>query len=159
MHDCDSSDEGVNVNNHHQNNVPTNMDFNRSPEHMTDNHLSQHFPPNHPLGVLGNLSALSMSGLQGLQSLHNLQHSDVLEKLKMQVRDMKVGLMGDQDFSSMHSFGSSISTPPNTSFTLPQLSQVSNNSSSQNGFLLPSVPPNIKDGEFYLLFSYYSPKI
>lgn len=30
-------------------------------------------------------------------NLQNLPHSDVLEKLKMQVRDMKVGLM-DPDF-------------------------------------------------------------
>jgi len=32
-------------------------------------------------------------GIGGLHSIPNLQHSDVLEKLKMQVRDMKVGLM------------------------------------------------------------------
>lgn len=31
-----------------------------------------------------------MGGLHGIPSL---QHNDVLEKLKMQVRDMKVGLM------------------------------------------------------------------
>lgn len=35
------------------------------------------------------------------QHLQNLPHSDVLEKLKMQVRDMKVGLM-DPDFSTLH---------------------------------------------------------
>lgn len=32
-------------------------------------------------------------GIGSLHSIPNLQHSDVLEKLKMQVRDMKVGLM------------------------------------------------------------------
>lgn len=61
-----------------------------------------HFGQNHPLGVLGSLTALNMGvpGLQGLQGLHGLQHGDVLEKLKMQVRDMKVGLMV---FSSSYS--------------------------------------------------------
>lgn len=32
-------------------------------------------------------------GMSGLHGIPNLQHNDVLEKLKMQVRDMKVGLM------------------------------------------------------------------
>lgn len=32
-------------------------------------------------------------GIGGLHGIPNLQHNDVLEKLKMQVRDMKVGLM------------------------------------------------------------------
>lgn len=32
-------------------------------------------------------------GMGGLHGIPSLQHNDVLEKLKMQVRDMKVGLM------------------------------------------------------------------
>ena len=51
------------------------------------------FAQNHPLNLLNNLTALGMSA----HNLQNLPHSDVLEKLKMQVRDMKVGLM-DPDF-------------------------------------------------------------
>lgn len=43
----------------------------------------------HPLGMLGNF----IPNLQNLQSMPNLQHNDVLEKLKMQVREMKVGFM------------------------------------------------------------------
>lgn len=46
------------------------------------------FPTNHPLNALG-----SFMGIGGLHGIPNLQHNDVLEKLKMQVRDMKVGLM------------------------------------------------------------------
>ncbi|XP_035792752.1 protein dead ringer-like isoform X2 [Anopheles albimanus] len=68
---------------------------------------------NHPLGVLSNLTALNMNmpGLSGLASglaASGLHHgADVLEKLKMQVRDMKVGaLMSEQmaaDFAaSLH---------------------------------------------------------
>lgn len=46
-----------------------------------------------PLGVLRNLTGLNMDmpSLQTIQNF-NLQHTDVLEKLKMQVRDMKVNL-------------------------------------------------------------------
>lgn len=45
------------------------------------------------LGVLRNLTGLNMDmpSLQTIQNF-NLQHTDVLEKLKMQVRDMKVNL-------------------------------------------------------------------
>jgi hypothetical protein len=49
--------------------------------------------------MLSNLSALNM----GVPSLHSFQqqHNDVLEKIKMQVRDMKVGFM-NSDFSALH---------------------------------------------------------
>lgn len=50
-----------------------------------------HYGSNHPLGMLGNI--MSVSNLQNLQNIPNLQHNDVLEKLKMQVREMKVGFM------------------------------------------------------------------
>lgn len=127
------------------------MDFGRSPDHNTDIPMNHHpqFPPNHPLGMLGNFM-----GVPGLQSLPNLQHGDVLEKLKMQVRDMKVGLM-DPDFPVHTSFGSTLPTPANTSFTLPptipngmnqpqnlsQTPQSQHNSHSHtNGF--PFTPPN-----------------
>ncbi|XP_052873646.1 protein dead ringer [Anopheles cruzii] len=87
------------------------MEFGRSPDHHSE--LSQatqavaQLGPNHPLGVLSNLTALNMNvpSLSGLAS--GLHHGDVLEKLKMQVREMKVGaLMGEQmaaDFAaSLH---------------------------------------------------------
>ncbi|XP_058828637.1 protein dead ringer isoform X2 [Topomyia yanbarensis] len=93
------------------------MEFGRSPDHHSELNSSSgsvhapQFGQNHPLGVLGNLSALNMNvqNLSGLSGLSGLQHGDVLEKLKMQVRDMKVGLMGDQsDFATLHaSFGAS----------------------------------------------------
>lgn len=52
------------------------------------------FPVNHPLGMLGNFMGVqSLQNLQNLQNLPNMQHGDVLEKLKLQVREMKVGLM------------------------------------------------------------------
>ncbi|XP_044316174.1 protein dead ringer isoform X2 [Drosophila rhopaloa] len=63
-----------------------------SPEPQTELPLSHHhqLPPNHPLNALG-----SFMGIGGLHSIPNLQHSDVLEKLKMQVRDMK-----EQDYAA-----------------------------------------------------------
>ena len=70
------------------------MDYSKSPErNSTESHLN-HLTQPHPLGVLGNLGALNMdmTSLQTLQNF-NLQHTDVLEKLKMQVRDMKVNLI------------------------------------------------------------------
>ncbi|XP_055532857.1 protein dead ringer isoform X2 [Wyeomyia smithii] len=96
------------------NKMTSGMEFGRSPDHhseLSSTHPSQ-FGQTHPLGVLGNLSALNMNvpNLSGLSGLSGLQHGDVLEKLKMQVRDMKVGLLGDQsDFAaSLHaSFGAS----------------------------------------------------
>ncbi|XP_017493787.1 PREDICTED: protein dead ringer-like, partial [Rhagoletis zephyria] len=62
----------------------------RSPDRHADLQMSHHhqFPSNHPLNALGNFM-----GIGGLHGIPNLQHNDVLEKLKMQVRDMKVGLM------------------------------------------------------------------
>ncbi|XP_062542264.1 protein dead ringer isoform X2 [Armigeres subalbatus] len=95
------------------------MEFGRSPDHhseLSGTHTAQ-FGQNLPLGVLGNLSALNMNvpNLSGLTAAAAAAaaaglggHGDVLEKLKMQVRDMKVGLgMGDQsDFAALHaSFG------------------------------------------------------
>lgn len=94
----------------------------------------------------------------GLQNIPNLQHSDVLEKLKMQV-----GLM-DPDFP-LHSFRN-LGTPPNTSFTVPQSGgsnstiggvgssnggiqpqNLSSQSSQQNGFSFTAPnAPNSKDG-------------
>lgn len=90
-------------------------------------------------------------GVPNLQNLPNLQHSDVLEKLKMQV-----GLM-DPEFA-IHSLRN-LSTPPNTSFTMPssgdQTSAASNQAhnlstvqSSQKGFsFTPPNAPNTKDGK------------
>jgi hypothetical protein len=49
--------------------------------------------------MLSNLSALNMGSIPSLQSFQ--QHNDVLEKIKMQVRDMKVGFM-NSDFSALH---------------------------------------------------------
>lgn len=50
--------------------------------------------------MLSNLSALNM-GVPSLQSFQ--QHNDVLEKIKMQVRDMKVGFMNSElNFSALH---------------------------------------------------------
>lgn len=46
------------------------------------------YGPGHPLAMLGNFI-----GVSNLQNLQNIQHNDVLEKLKLQVRDMKVGFM------------------------------------------------------------------
>lgn len=97
------------------------------------------------------------AGLQGLSNLQNLHHGDVLEKLKMQVRDMKVGLM-EQEFP-LHNFGGSLQAPTNTSFSVPQLSNSnsqpqnlsqSNTASSANGF--PFTAPNApctKDGKCF----------
>jgi hypothetical protein len=97
--------------------------------------------------MLSNLSALNM----GVQNLQNFQHSDVLEKIKMQVRDMKVGFM-NTDFSALHpSFTSTLQSSlgfnpaqahPNAS------SQSSTNNDSPNGFPFTSPTPAAnKDGE------------
>uniref|UniRef100_A0A182J125 Uncharacterized protein n=1 Tax=Anopheles atroparvus TaxID=41427 RepID=A0A182J125_ANOAO len=123
--DGESSDEGVNVNRPPSDSKMTSgMEFGRSPDHHSE--LSQataaaaaaaaaaQFGANHPLGVLSNLTALNMSvpGLSGLASGLAAGHhaGDVLEKLKMQVRDMKVGaLMGEQmaaDFAALHAASS-----------------------------------------------------
>jgi len=108
------------------------------------------FPQNHALGMLSNLSALNM----GVQNLQSFQHSDVLEKIKMQVRDMKFG-----DFTTLHpSFTSQLHSslgfhaaaqnhqnPPQNS------NNNSNNNDSPNGFPFSSAAsavaaPN-KDGK------------
>ncbi|KNC28915.1 Protein dead ringer [Lucilia cuprina] len=94
------------------------------PEHPNDMAMSHHhqFPSNHPLNALG-----SFMGIGSLHGIPNLQHNDVLEKLKMQVRDMKVGLM-DQEYAAAHAaaFGSNVlSSPINTAFTLPPTTMAS----------------------------------
>ncbi|XP_055604149.1 protein dead ringer [Uranotaenia lowii] len=77
------------------------MEFGRSPDRHSE--LSAQFgPSSHPLGMLGSLTALqnmqnnvqSLSAVAGLSGLPAGSHGDVLEKLKMQVRDMKVDLGG-----------------------------------------------------------------
>ncbi|XP_033149014.1 protein dead ringer isoform X2 [Drosophila busckii] len=89
-----------------------------SPEQQTDLPLSHHhhqLPPNHPLNALG-----SFMGISGLHSIPNLQHSDVLEKLKMQVRDMKVGLMDYAAAAHAAAFGANmLPTTINSAFPLP----------------------------------------
>ncbi|KAM7342438.1 retained isoform 2-T3 [Cochliomyia hominivorax] len=95
------------------------------PDHQNDmgvGHQHHQFPANHPLNALG-----SFMGIGGLHGIPNLQHNDVLEKLKMQVRDMKVGLM-DQEYAAAHAaaFGSNVlPTPINTAFTLPPTTMAS----------------------------------
>lgn len=91
--------------------------------------------------MLGNLSALNM-GVQGLQ---NFQHSDVLEKIKMQVRDMKVHGFLNPDFSSLHS---SFSTTLQNSmgFNSQNLGQSQQTAIDSNGFPFSSTVPN-KDGQ------------
>lgn len=100
--------------------------------------------------MLSNLSALNMAGVQGLQSFQ--QHNDVLEKIKMQVRDMKVGFM-NTDFSALHpSFTSSLqnSLGFNPAQNLQNTSQ-SNNEPS-NGFpFTSSTPAANKDGKLNLI--------
>ncbi|XP_022225477.2 protein dead ringer isoform X2 [Drosophila obscura] len=90
-----------------------------SPDQQTELSLSHHhqLPPNHPLNALG-----SFMGIGGLHSIPNLQHSDVLEKLKMQVRDMKVGLMEQDYAAAAHAaaFGANmLPTTISSGFTLP----------------------------------------
>ncbi|XP_002018229.2 protein dead ringer isoform X2 [Drosophila persimilis] len=90
-----------------------------SPDQQTELPLSHHhqLPPNHPLNALG-----SFMGIGGLHSIPNLQHSDVLEKLKMQVRDMKVGLMEQDYAAAAHAaaFGANmLPTTISPGFTLP----------------------------------------
>lgn len=172
MRDCESSDEGVNVN---VNGISGSMDFtgSRSPDRNTDlkyastnfirvaklikfiSSSETSFPSNHPLGML---SALNM----GVPNLHSFQqqHNDVLEKIKMQVRDMKVGFM-NSDFSALHpSFTSTLQSTLgfNTQTSAQnnhqnssslQLSNNSNNNESLNGhfpFSSPTAAAN-KDGK------------
>ncbi|XP_053674158.1 protein dead ringer [Anopheles nili] len=114
--DGESSDEGVNVKRPSPDaKMTSGMEFGRSPDHHSElrSAAAAQFGANHPLGVLGNLTALNMNvpGLSGLASgLASGHPGDVLEKLKMQVRDMKVGaLMGEQmaaDFAALHAASS-----------------------------------------------------
>jgi hypothetical protein len=112
------------------------------------------FPPNNPLGMLSNLTALNM----GVPNLQSFQHSDVLEKIKMQVRDMKVGFM-NSDFSvALHpSFTSTLQNTLgfNTAAQINnQNSTQGNNNESPNGFPFSSPSAVNKDGKtdiFYLL--------
>lgn len=106
------------------------------------------FPSNHALGMLSNLSALNM----GVQNLQNFQHSDVLEKIKMQVRDMKVGFM-NTDFSSLHpSFTSSLQN--SLGFNPAQIHQNTSqsNNDSSNGFPFTSPTPAAnKEGKLKII--------
>lgn len=111
----------------------------------------------HPFGA--GHAALSMLGnFMGVPNLQNMQqHNDVLEKLKMQV-----GLM-DPEFSLQTL--RNMSTPPNTSFTLPQSNSISSNGTSSqvvqnlstaptmshNNFsFTPPSAPHTKDGTYFL---------
>ncbi|XP_075165794.1 retained isoform X2 [Haematobia irritans] len=92
-------------------------------DHASELQMSHHhqFPTNHPLNALNNFM-----GMGGLHGIPNLQRNDVLEKLKMQVRDMKVGLM-DQDYvAHAAAFGANVlPTSMNTAFTLPPTTMAS----------------------------------
>lgn len=96
--------------------------------------------------MLSNLSALNM-GVQNLQNFQ--QHSDVLEKIKMQVRDMKVGFM-NSDFSALHpsftsTLQSSLGFNPAQSLQNPA---VQSSNDSPNGFPFTSPTPAAnKDGK------------
>lgn len=106
------------------------------------------FPTNHALGMLSNLSALNM-GVQNLQNFQ--QHSDVLEKIKMQVRDMKVGFM-NTDFSALHpSFTSTLQNSLGFNAAAQNLQNTTSqsNNDSPNGFpFTSSTPAANKDGTF-----------
>lgn len=109
------------------------------------------FPSNHALGMLSNLSALNM----GVQNLQNFQHSDVLEKIKMQVRDMKVGFGLNTDFSALHpSFTSTLqnSLGFNPAQNHQNLSQ--SQGDAANGFpFAASTPAANKDGKLNIAWN------
>lgn len=116
-----------------------------------------HFPSNHALGMLSNLSALNM-GVQNLQNFQ--QHSDVLEKIKMQVRDMKVGFM-NSDFSALHpsftsTLQSSLGFNPAQSLQNSSVQSSSGNnvnSDSPNNFAFTSTTPAAnKDGKLKIIW-------
>jgi cysteinyl-tRNA synthetase len=96
--------------------------------------------------MLSNLSALNM-GVQNLQNFQ--QHSDVLEKIKMQVRDMKVGFL-NSDFTALHpSFTSTLQNSLNFSAAAQNLQNTTSqsNNDSSNGFpFTSSTPAANKDG-------------
>lgn len=94
-------------------------------------------------------------GVSNLQNLPNLQHSDVLEKLKMQV-----GLI-DPEFA-IHSL-TNLRTPSNGGFNIPQSSDTTTGASNQPhnlsgiqqksfSFTTPN-PPNTKEGNYDTFFS------
>lgn len=113
------------------------------------------FGPSHALSMLSNFM-----GVPNLQNLPNLQHSDVLEKLKMQV-----GLM-DPEFAIQSL--RNLSTPPNSSFNMAAsgndavsatsaVNQPHNLSALQSSqqknnfpFTTPNAP-NTKDGNYTLI--------
>jgi hypothetical protein len=104
--------------------------------------------------MLSNLSALNM-GVQNLQNFQ--QHNDVLEKIKMQVRDMKVGFM-NTDFSALHpSFTSTLQNSlvfNPTAQSLQNTSSQSNND-SPNGFPFTSSTPAVnKDGKLKIILEF-----
>ncbi|XP_011205532.2 protein dead ringer isoform X3 [Bactrocera dorsalis] len=90
----------------------------RSPDHHGDLQMSHHhqFPTNHPLNALSNFM-----GISGLHGIPNLPHNDVLEKLKMQVRDFK-----EQDYAAAAhaaAFGQNLlPSSLNPAFSLPPTS-------------------------------------
>lgn len=130
MRDCDSVEreqqqQHIGRSEHLNTSLPSNggnMEYSavgrRTPvDHTNDMPMSHHhhFPSNHPLSALRDFISIG-----GLHSIQNLQHSDVLEKLKMQVPDMKVGLM-EQDYA-VHAaaFGGNVLPAPiTTAFTMP----------------------------------------
>ena len=99
--------------------------------------------------MLSNLSALQNMGVQNLQNFQ--QHSDVHEKIKMQVRDMKVGFM-NTDFSTLHpSFTSTLQNSLNFNAAAQNLQNATtqSNNDSPNGFpFAVSTPAVNKDGKF-----------
>ncbi|XP_055323578.1 protein dead ringer isoform X3 [Sitodiplosis mosellana] len=147
--ECESSDEGVNLN-AHTNETETALDFASSPKRSPSNNtnISSHhstFGPSHALSMLSNFM-----GVPNIQNLSNLPHNDVLEKLKMQV-----GLM-DPDFAILRN----LNTPPNSSFNMPpgndatsttlasqphNLSTLQSSQQKNFSFTTPNAP-NTKDG-------------
>lgn len=100
-------------------------------------------------------------GVPNLQNLQNLPHSDVLEKLKLQV-----GLM-DPEFA-MQSLRN-LNVAPNSPFTMPQVNNDATSSASTSqphnlsamqssqknfSFTTPNAP-NTKDGNYHTTFLYF----
>lgn len=78
------------------------------------------------------------------QGLQNLQHGDVLEKLKMQVRDMKVGLM-DPEFQIHAGYGGSLQPGGGVGYGSGQ----NLSTSGANGYPFQSPNQgNTKDGKY-----------
>lgn len=89
---------------------------------------------------------------QGLQNLQ-AQHGDVLEKLKMQVRDMKVGLMDPENFANLHQYGGNMA---NYAAAAAAAAGGGQNLTVNGGFPFHQSPnpANTKDGE--LRQNYYA---